>query len=338
MMFRKFSLVLILFVFSTTLFGQQQYADIGDFQLENGQTILDCSVGYRTYGKMNDDKSNIVLFPTYFNGTSADNARALGVNSLIDTSKFYVISIDAIGNGISTSPSNSVKQPRNNFPNFSITDIVKSQYIALTEKLGVNHVYCVIGGSMGSMQAYEWIVAYPDFMDKAVPYVPTPYLTSYDKMLWTVLRNFIEIGEEFNVPEAKISRLLTMMFKLFLSTPEKFNENTPVEKFDSYVSKFEEKTSEVFPPINWKYQLLSMFNHNITKHHNYSKEETAKSVKAKVLAVIGLSDLALNPAPAIEFSKLANSETLLLENNCGHGVVGCELEKVSIAIKKFLEK
>ena len=65
---------LIVFLFSLAAIaqnGQQQFASLGDFKLENGETIRDCRIGYRTFGQLNGDKSNAVLFPTWFTGTSA---------------------------------------------------------------------------------------------------------------------------------------------------------------------------------------------------------------------------------------------------------------------------
>ncbi|MBK7871914.1 MAG: hypothetical protein IPJ74_15165 [Saprospiraceae bacterium] len=49
--------------------GQLQFANIGDFPLQNGQVIKDCKIGYRTFGKLNAMKSNAILFPTYYGGT-----------------------------------------------------------------------------------------------------------------------------------------------------------------------------------------------------------------------------------------------------------------------------
>ena len=50
----------------------QQFADLGDLKLENGQTIHNCRLGYRTVGTLNADKSNAVLFPTWFGGRSSN--------------------------------------------------------------------------------------------------------------------------------------------------------------------------------------------------------------------------------------------------------------------------
>ena len=48
--------------------GDQQLASIGDLKLASGETIRDCRVGYRTIGKLNDAKSNVIVWPTWFSG------------------------------------------------------------------------------------------------------------------------------------------------------------------------------------------------------------------------------------------------------------------------------
>src|SRR5260370_40042298 len=103
---------------------EQQTARIGDFKLESGEVISDCAIGYRTFGTLNSDKSNAVLFPTAFGWRSAGLATRIGTGKLVDSAKYYVIAVDSLGDGISSSPSNSKSQPRLSFPQFSIRDIV----------------------------------------------------------------------------------------------------------------------------------------------------------------------------------------------------------------------
>ncbi len=338
---KRFTFVVcFLLLINIITFGQgvQQFANIGNLELENGGSVLDCKIGYRTSGKLNEDKSNIIVFLSYFNGTSEATSHSLGEGKLVDTTKYYVIAFDALGNGISTSPNNSLKQPLNNFPQFTVGDMVKSQYITLTEHLNINHVYCVMGGSMGSMQAYEWVVAYPDFMDKAIPYVPTPYLTAIDKLLWTISLEVIKIGENYKVPDKDINKILNLMIQLTARTPKEFNKLVDGNKFDEYLKRFDHDASKVFPPICWKYQLISMINHDITRKFNKNKEATGKHIKAEILSIVASQDHILNPEPAMEFAKFTKGRLYVLDNDGGHQAVGNEMETVGKVIDEFLKK
>jgi homoserine O-acetyltransferase len=96
----------------------------------------------------------------------------IGPGKALDPGKYFIICTDAIGNGLTTSPSNSKTQPRMSFPKFLIRDMVESQYRLLKEKFGIDHVVAVIGPSMGGMQALQWGVSHPDFMDALVAMVP----------------------------------------------------------------------------------------------------------------------------------------------------------------------
>src|SRR5258708_31223527 len=107
----------------TALAQEQRFAQLGDCKVESGEVIRDCRIGYRTFGKLNNDKSNAILFPTWAGGTSEQAKSNFGPGRLIDTDKYYVIAVDALSNGVSSSPSNSKLQARMNFPKFTFRDL-----------------------------------------------------------------------------------------------------------------------------------------------------------------------------------------------------------------------
>jgi homoserine O-acetyltransferase len=120
---------------ASTQQGQQQFADLGTCKLVSGRQIDNCRLGYRTWGALNADRSNAVLFPTWFSGTSANLNDAVSANSLVDPAKYFVILVDALGDGVSTSPSNSTTQHGPDFPSIKIQDMVNAEYRLATETL-----------------------------------------------------------------------------------------------------------------------------------------------------------------------------------------------------------
>ncbi len=328
--------LLLIFLTAPILAGNQQFADLGDFQLENGQVIKECRLGYRTFGKLNSSRSNAVLFPTWFGGTSEEIGNLIGGDKLIDSTKYFIIAVDAFGNGISSSPSESKLQPGKQFPIFTISDMVRAQHVLLNEHLKINHLFAVIGGSMGGMQTFEWMVRYPDFTDKAVPYVGTPKFGSYDILLWRQALNIIEIGERYGVPGDSIRGMLNSLINMQIRTPEWVAEHYKPEQMPGIFEKFFSGEPEIFTNANYAAQIRAMLQHDVSRRFGGDLKKAAARVKAKILIIVSKTDHIVNPSYALKFAEFLGAETMVLDDPCGHLAIGCELQKVSKVISEFL--
>jgi homoserine O-acetyltransferase len=319
---------------------QLQRVSIGNLKLKNGETINNCTLGYRTFGKLNDDKSNAVLFPTWFSGTTKDLADLVGPNKLIDSNRFYVIAVDALGDGVTTSPSNSADQPHMKFPKFGIRDMVEAEHTLLTQKLSIGHLLAVIGISMGGMQTFQWMVSYPDFMDYAVPIVGSPRLTSYDLLLWTTEEHAIENdpswdhGEYSETPDSM--KTVAGIHALALDSPDYWLEHTPRERFDDAMKTLETRNAASFDANNWVRQLQAMMSLDVSREFGGDMQKAAAAVKAKALIVPSLQDHMVNPHPALDFGKLIHARMLVLDDNCGHLAPGCNTKRIGDAINELL--
>jgi homoserine O-acetyltransferase len=316
----------------------QKFADLGTCVLESGQRIEGCRLGYRTFGKLDATKSNVVLFPTWFSGTTKPLVDIVP-DKLVDTSRFFLVLVDALGDGVSTSPSNSVTQPRLAFPRFTIKDMVDSQRRMLTEVLGITHLRAAMGISMGGMQAIEWGVTQPDFVDRIVAIVGTPQLTSNDLLLWTTelhaLQNDVAFKNGAYEGRPQIRAVLDL-HNLALTTPAHRAAETSREAFPAWVAAREAENT--FDWNDWHRQLEAMLVHDVTKPYGGSMEAAAKRVKAKALFVVADQDHMVSPLPARAFAHAmgANATVVALEGPCGHAAPGCEAAKVSAAVAPFL--
>jgi homoserine O-acetyltransferase/O-succinyltransferase len=309
-------------------------AEIGPLQLVNGGVIINCKVAYRTAGMINEDTSNVIVYPTWFGGNSGN---IINVGSrLLDTTKYFLIGVDALGNGFSSSASNSPDQADSQFPEITIKDIVNSQYKLLKESLGIEHVFAFLGGSMGAMQVFEWAVSYPDYMDKVIPYAGSPRLTPFDLMLWECEIRAIELWENNGGSREEIAELIGTIHNLLMTTPENKNNQVSRENFNEYLKNIHENYRKIFNPYDWKSQLKAMMHHDISV--NGSLDEAADRIKADMLIMVGSRDLIVNPQPAIDFGSRRNFRKHIFENDCGHLAPGCEFDTFKSLINDFLNE
>jgi homoserine O-acetyltransferase/O-succinyltransferase len=326
-------LFFLLILIGCQIFAQNGHklVSIGNLKTSGGSVITDCKIGYRTFGKINPDQSNVILWLTWYTGTSEGVSHV--VPELLDTTLYYVILIDALGNGVSSSPSN-----HKNFPIITIGDMVNSQYLLLTKFLGINHIKAVMGISMGGMQTFEWTVAYPGFMDKAISIVGTPKQSFYDLLLWNTELGMIEKAlKTKSMAELDfIKKSISNFDLLHLYTPAYFVLSEKPENLNAYLDKLYK--SDKYELINSACQIRAMIQHDIYKTANQTEEKIGELIKAKLLVVAAKNDLMVNPQNAINLSKILNAELLTVDNDCGHNLLDCGNEKIRETIGLFLNK
>jgi homoserine O-acetyltransferase/O-succinyltransferase len=318
--------------------GQQKFAELGTCKLTSGAVIQNCRIGYRTWGALNADRSNAVLFPTWFSGTSAGIAGSVGADKLVDPGKYFLIAVDALGDGVSSSPSNSTTQHGPDFPAYTIQDMVNTEYRLVTETLGVKHLHAVMGISMGGIQTFEWLVDYPWMMDVAIPIVGTPHPTGYDLLLMRTEEDALRSDPEFHQGRYEKSPpvpVVEAIHLLHLSTPAHFAAEEPPQKFVADYPKSYAKGILPFDANDWLSGLVAVSSQDIG--HGGSLEDAAKRVKAKVLIVNAAQDHMVNPKPALDFAPLIHAKTIVLQSDCGHMAPGCEAATLFPAVRNFLD-
>jgi homoserine O-acetyltransferase len=136
--------------------------------LESGEVIKDCRVSFVRHGR----GERVLLCLTALGSTHHRLDLWIGPNRALDTERYTLLCVDALGNGLSSSPTNSRLQPGLAFPRFTIRDMVESQR-RLLKTLQIEHLAAVVGASMGGMQALQWAVSHPSSMDKVVAIAAT---------------------------------------------------------------------------------------------------------------------------------------------------------------------
>ncbi len=312
--------------------SEQRFAALGDFTLDSGHAIRDCRIGYRLDGAPDEARSNVIIVTTWFAGRSADLGGWIGPGKLFDTNRWYVVSIDAFGNGVSSSPSNSTLQPGAAFPKFTIRDLVRSQHQLLTKHLGFEHVYAVAGLSMGGMQTFQWTVSYPSFMEKAISIVGTPRQTSSDILLWQTELDLLEGFSDSPQSLRKAMRTVAAIQAMEIRTPAWLARSIkPVDALQHLETH--RKSLESRDPWDYMAQLRGMLAHDIGRN-----EEVAGTIRARMLIVVALQDEMVNPGPARELATLLRASLVTLSGDCGHLASGCEREVLEREVTGFLAR
>jgi len=333
-------IIAMLFLWSSGAIGQDtlQFAYIGDYPLENGHVIRNCQIAYRILGKLNSQKSNTILIPTWLAGTTQElvDLGIIGNGKVIDSSRYYIIAVDSFGNGVSSSPSNSAMQPERAFPQFTIRDIVRAQHILLTRHLNIQRIHAVIGISMGGMQAFHWMVLYPDFMEKVIPIAGSPWMTSNDLLLWTA-----ELGIIENVQSCKdgdsAMKALAPLHTLLLWTPRFRVATTKPGSVPEFLSGLE-KSFLKYNSTDWAWQVKAIMTHDILKEFDESPEKAAKAVHAKTMVISTTQDQIIYPEPTKTFARLLKAETAELTGDCGHLAFLCESDRLRTLVDGFLKR
>lgn len=145
--------------------------DLGDVVLQGGATLRGCKMAYKTFGTLSPAKDNVIVYPTWYSGQHYDNEWLVGPGRALDPAKYFIIIPNMLGNGLSSSPSNT-PEPYNaaRFPKVTAYDNVRAQHRLVTEKFGIEHIRLVTGWSMGALQTFHWGALYPDMMDTIAPF------------------------------------------------------------------------------------------------------------------------------------------------------------------------
>jgi homoserine O-acetyltransferase/O-succinyltransferase len=274
----------------------------GDLALESGQVIKDFSMAYATHGMLNASKSNAILVLTAIGADHHRLDHLIGPGKALDTENYFVIATNAIGNGLTTSPSNSIAQPGPAFPRFGIRDMVESQYRLVTGKFAIPRLFAVVGVSMGGMQALQWGVSHPEMMDALVPIVPLGRTPAWTKAVLELTRQEIASDPAWNngnyktPPEAGM-RLWAGTMALITRTPELL-KNTMAASDDvkPWLRKTQDDAWKNVDALNWVYQTWAYDAHDVgaTPGFGGDYERALGSIRAHTLVLAGVGDL-LNP-------------------------------------------
>lgn len=338
-MIKNITLILLLFIaalsksHAQTPYPQPVESDYiaKDFTFESGEKMAGLRVHCITVGEPHKDATgNIKNAVLIMHGTTGDSKGLLndrfaghlfGAGQPLDATKYYIVFVDGIGHGKSSKPSDGLHMK---FPKYTYNDMVKAQYLLVTEHLGIKHLRLVMGTSMGAMHTWVWGYTYPDFMDALMPLASNPVeIAGRNRMMRKLAIDLIEndpawMGGEYKTQpkEGLIGAAASLLF--MGSSPLQMQKAAPTrEQEDAVLKRTEERYQATLDANDVIYAFdASRF---------YNPSPFLEKIKAPLFAINSADDEVNPPELGFmekEIKKVAKGRYILLpttDQTSGHG-------------------
>lgn len=352
------------------------------FVLESGATLSPVTVAYEAYGEPNAGRDNAVLILHALTGSAHAAGRSgpedrqpgwwdplIGPGRAFDTDRYWVICSNILGSCYGTTGPASINPATGRpyamtFPVVTVRDMVRLQRLFL-EQLGVQRLLCVAGGSLGGMQALEWLVNFSDWLDAALV-IACPAQLSAQGIAFNLVQRLAIMqdpawqgGDYYPGPGPErglaLARMIgTITYKSDESWRFKFGRAFGEADPDGYYrfgSRFEvenylhyqgRKLVQRFDANSYLYLTKAMDLHDIGRGYG-SWQEALSGVESKVLVMGISSDILYPPYQQKEIVHALRRQGkearyVELKSPFGHDAFLIEFGKMTPIIRSFLDE
>ena len=318
---------------------------IAHFTFESGKTLDNMRVAYDTYGELNDARDNAILVTHGASGNRNGYKVFIGPGKAFDSSKYFVVTVDAIGGGGSSKPADGLGA---SFPDYTIRDMVRVQNQLLTEGLGIQQALAVGGPSMGSFQALEWGILYPGFAKGLLLVVPSARSDRHVQAIFDAVIKTIKLDPKWNngdYAENPVEGILAagMIYFPWLHSDEYLDTLVDDEAYRKAQSAFGIGWAKAWDARSLIYRYQATSNHDVSQPFDGNLARALGRIKAKALIMPSMSDRTLPPYMARELYRGIQSAVYIeIPSFLGH--VACcptsedstEYAFISAQLKRFL--
>jgi homoserine O-acetyltransferase len=172
--------------------------ELGPTRLQCGLTLPSLKLAYKSYGRLNADRSNAILYPTSYGAQHTDIEWLIGPGRVLDPERYFIVIANQFGNGLSTSPSN-LEEPYGlgRTPLFRHLDNVRAQKRLIEEVFGIDRLALVYGWSMGGQQALHWGALYPDKVEAICAVCTSARTSPHNKVFLEGIRAVLTADEGY---------------------------------------------------------------------------------------------------------------------------------------------
>lgn len=324
--------------------------------LENGKKLRGLEISYRTYGKLNAEKDNViwVCHALTANADVFDWWKGLfGTNSLFNPKDHFIICANILGSHYGTtsplSENPATGQPYYlSFPEFTVRDLANAHKL-LADHLEIDEISLLIGGSLGGQQCLEWSILDPERIKKLVLIATnaqhSPWGIAFNesqRLAISTDRTFYSNNPNGGKKGLKVARSIALLsyrsYATYAATQIEVNSTKSKDfKAASYQNYQGEKLIKRFNAYSYWYLSKAMDSHNVGRNRA-SVSEALKSVKAKTL-VIGIKSDVLFPIEEQEFlaEQIPGAQLSILDSFYGHDGFLIETEILTKVIGNFLK-
>ena len=322
-----------LFTFSQAKYPGLKEADfsIKNFMFESKESLAALNIHYKTLGHIQrDTKGKVRNAILIMHGTTGSGQQFLSdlfagnlfsPGQLLDTNKYFIILPDGIGHGKSGKPSDGMHM---HFPKYNYNDMVKADYMLVSEHLGINHLRLVMGTSMGGMHTWVWGYTYPNFMDALMPLASLPVeIAGRNRMLRKMAIDLIEMDPEWKggeyTSEPKVGLTGAVSSLIFMvSSPLQWQMKAPSRmQADSMLAVLEKRYFNSLDANDMIYQLDAS--------RDYDPSPFLSKIVAPLFAINSADDQVNPPELKLmdrEIKNVKKGKYILLpitEQTSGHG-------------------
>ena len=326
-----------------------------DFRLESGVTIENLTVGFHTYGTLNEAKDNVIWICHALTANSdvLDWWEGLfGSGKLFDPDRYFIVCANTLGSCYGTTgpltPLGNKRPLLDKFPEVTTRDMAGICEL-LSEHLGIKSIYALIGASLGGQQALEWSILYPEKFKNLFLIATNAYHSPYGIAFNESQRLAIQTDPTFGngninggrkglIAARSIALLSYRSYAIYGNTQkEESTEKVDGFKASGYQRYQGEKLANRFNAYSYMTLSKAMDSHNVARGRGESVTEILKKVKAKTL-VIGVTSDQLFPISEQKFlaTEIPNAEYAQITSDYGHDGFLIETKKIAELINDFL--
>ncbi len=318
--------------------------DLGDVVLQSGATLRDAKLAYKTFGSLNANKDNVIVYPTWYSGQHMDNEWLIGEGMALDPANYFIVIPNMLGNGLSSSPSNtSEPYDRARFPRVTACDNVRLQHRLMTEKFGVERIALVTGWSMGGLQTFHWGALYPDMVERILPFCGSAKCSRHNFVFLEGVKAALTADDAFqggwyDEQPKKGLRAMARVYAGWGFSQAFYREELDIKELgfsslEDFLVAFWEgfflpKDANNLLAMLWTWQ-----NGDISDNELYGGDfdKALGAIKAKAIVMPGHTDLYFPPEDSeYEVSKMPNAEFKAMPSIWGHFAGGPALNPVDV--------